>query len=190
MHDTEDFEDRDIPYAERPSKSQVKRDNAALEDLGEELIALAPERLQALGLPAELLDALLLAQSIADSRGAFKRQRKFVAKLLREHEYADDIRAKLAESKTQSAQAIHRQHLIERWRDRLLGGDDHDIDAFMEEHPDAERQKLRQLVRDAHKERRFDASPRSARLLFKYLREVMHAAWEQEHERGENALEE
>jgi ribosome-associated protein len=179
MHD---FEDNDVHYAERPNKSQLKRENAALEDLCEELIALPPERLNALELPADLLDALLLAQSIASHHGAAKRQRKFIAKLLREGDAAGEVRAKLAEAKTQSAQAIHRQHLIERWRDRLLGSDDHEVNAFMEEHPGADRQKLRQLARDAHKERRFDASPRSARLLFKYLREVMSAAWEHGHE--------
>lgn len=167
MHNDDNFEDEH----ERPSKSQQKRDCHALEELGEELAALSAEKLSRFDLSPELRDAIRQVQTIS-SHGALKRQRKYVGKLLREVD-AEPIREQLASLSVQSAQAVHDLHRVEQWRDRLLAGDDHDVNACMELHPQADRQKLRQLVRDAHRERQAEAPPRSARLLFKYLREIM-----------------
>ena len=173
MIQTEDnFEEFEPHYAVRPNKSAQKRDSAALELLGEELIALPKDRLNALELPAELLEAVKLAQSIAGHHSGFRRQRKFIAKLLREMDAAP-IRERLERHSHQSAKATHHLHVIERWRDRLLKGGDHDLNDLMAEYPDADRQKLRQLIRDARKEHQTEAPPRSARLLFKYLRELL-----------------
>ncbi len=168
----EDFEEFEPHYAVRPNKSAQKRENAALEALGEALIALPKDRLNALELPAELLEAVKLAQSIAGHHGGFRRQRKFIARLLREMD-AGPIRERLERHGHESAMAIHRLHVIEHWRDRLLKGGDHDLNALMAEHPDADRQKLRQLIRDARKEHQAGAPSRSARQLFKYLRELL-----------------
>jgi ribosome-associated protein len=173
MHTDDEFDTDDFP--QRPSKSSLKRESEALRDLGEALIALPRERLNEVPLPAELLEAVGLAQSIAQHHGAYKRQRKYIGKLLRDID-VEPIRARLAGFDRQSAEAIHKQHALERWRDRLLAGDDQDINALMSEHPGADRQKLRQLVRDALKEREGGLAPRSARLLFRYLRELMAEA--------------
>jgi len=40
-------------------------------------------------------------------------------------------------------------------------------------HPDADRQKLRQLVRNAHEERRRNKPPRAYRELFREVRELL-----------------
>jgi len=168
MTDSNDAFDRAPP---RVSKSQLKRESAALEDLGNELIAVSRERLNHFDLSAELLEAVRQAQVIT-SHGALRRQRKFIAKLLRDID-PEPIREKLARLKNLSAQAIHEQHQIERWRDRLLNGDDQEINGFLETYPQADRQKLRQLVRDAHKEKLADLPPRSARLLYKCIREFL-----------------
>ena len=170
-----DFDDEPELH-QRPNKSQLKRESAALEDLGETLIDLPAERLNRFELAPDLYEAVRLAQSIT-SHSARKRQRKFIAKLLREMD-VEHIRAKLAELTQQSAEAIHQQHQTERWRDRMLAEADPAINAFLELHPLADRQKLRQLIRDAQRERQLEAPPRSARLLFKYLREFLTGATE------------
>jgi ribosome-associated protein len=121
-----------------------------------------------------LLEAVKLAQTIEKHHGAFKRQRKFIAKLLRDMD-AEPIRGQLDQHARQAAHATRQLHAIERLRDRLLAGDDHDLNALMAERPAADRQKLRQLIRDARKEQQAGIEPRSARLLFKYLRELMPA---------------
>ena len=172
MNPADDFDD-ERHYAIRPNKSEIKRENAALEDLGQELINLPDERLLKLDLPPALLAALKLAQSIERHHGAFKRQRKFIAKLLRDMDSAS-IRQQLEGHKQQSALQTYQLNVTERWRSRLLNGSDQDLNALMAEHPDADRQKLRQLIRDARKEQQAGAAPRSARLLFKYLRELLN----------------
>lgn len=174
----DDFDEYEHHYAIRPNKSELKRENTALEALGEELIALPKERLRQWDLPAELLEAVVLAQNISRHHGAFKRQRKYIAKLLRDMDITS-IRGQLDRHAQQDAQATYQLHLIERWRDRLLGGGDAEINALMAEHPDADRQKLRQLVRDAGKEQAAGKPPRSARLLFKYLRGLLIPSMEQ-----------
>ncbi|QSA96728.1 ribosome biogenesis factor YjgA [Methylococcus sp. EFPC2] len=174
--DSEDYSEFD-EHPRRPSKSSQKRDSEALQSVGEALIALPRERLTEFDLPPDLLEAVTVAQTLSTHRGAYKRQRKYIGKLLRDID-ATPISEKLASLNQQSAEAIHAQHLIERWRDRLLAGDDHDINALMAEHPDADRQKLRQLVRDGRKERQEAAAPRAARLLFRYLRELQQQTQE------------
>ena len=172
MSQDDEFDADEHHYAIRPNKSELKRENAALEDLGVELINLPDERLHKLELPPALLDAVKLAQAIERHHGAFKRQRKFIAKKLRDLDTAS-IRVQLEGHTQQSARETYQTHLIERWRDRLLNGGDQDLNALVAEHTDADRQKLRQLIRDARKEQQAEAPPRSSRLLFKYLRELL-----------------
>jgi ribosome-associated protein len=168
-----DFDPELQSAPERVSKSQLKRESAALQDLGEALIALSGETLNRFHLPPQLLEAVRMAQSITQ-HGALKRQRKFIGKLLRGMD-AEPIREELARLNRQSAHAVGEHHRIERWRDRLLGGDEGEIDDFLAAYPSADRQKLRQLIRDAHKERLAQAPPRAARQLFKYVRELVTA---------------
>lgn len=61
---------------------------------------------------------------------------------------------------------------MERWRERILTQGDEAIQAFIDEYPATERQKLRQLVRKAQKEQAEDKPPAAFRELFKYLRAV------------------
>lgn len=158
-------------YPERISKSQLKRESAALQDLGAELMGLSRDQLERLDLPAELMEAVRLGQSITE-RGALKRQRKYIGKILR-HTDAEPIRAGLAALRNESAEAVHRQHVIERWRDRMLAEGDVAVNEFVAVHQGADRQKLRQLSRDARRERDAEAAPKSARQLFRYLREIV-----------------
>lgn len=184
MNQAYDFDPDEQQYAIRPNKSEIKRENAALEDLGMELINLPDERLNKLELDSALLDAVKLARSIQRHHGAFKRQRKFIAKMLRDVDTAS-IRTQLEGHKQQSARETYQTHLVERWRGRLLSGTDQDLNALVAEHTDADRQKLRQLIRDARKEFQAEAPPRSSRLLFKYLRELLTPDAEDDDETGE-----
>ena len=65
-----------------------------------------------------------------------------------------------------------RFHALERWRDRLLGGGDADLDAFVTAYPDTDRQHLRGLLRQAQHEAAHNKPPAAARKVFKYLREL------------------
>ncbi|MFN5744846.1 MAG: ribosome biogenesis factor YjgA [Methylococcaceae bacterium] len=154
-----------------PSKSSLKRDSHAMQDLGEELMGLSSEKLRRLKLAPELLEAVLVGRSIT-AHGGLKRQRKFIGKLLR-HTEIEPIQVKLLELKGQGVSLVRIQHQCERWRDRLLSEGDAAVNAFVGEHPEAERQKLRQLIREALAERESAKPPRAARVMFKYLKEML-----------------
>jgi ribosome-associated protein len=64
-------------------------------------------------------------------------------------------------------------HHIERWRDRLIT-DPAAVSELLSEHPEIDRQRLNQLVRSAAKELQMDKPPKSARQLFKFLRESLN----------------
>ena len=61
---------------------------------------------------------------------------------------------------------------MEAWRDRLVAGDDELMEEIVRAHPGADRQKMGQLVRSARKEKQTNRPPKSARNLFRYLKEV------------------
>ena len=101
-----------------PSKSMLKRDAAAAQDLGTRLIALKESELTALNLPETLLDAIMLAKRIT-SRGGLARQRQYIGKLMRDIDAAPIEAALSAESRL-SAQDAEKHKRVEVWRARLL----------------------------------------------------------------------
>ena len=64
-------------------------------------------------------------------------------------------------------------HHIEKWRDDLLAEGDSALERLLTEYPTADRQFLRQLIRNAKKELQANKPPKSARSLFKYLRDLL-----------------
>jgi ribosome-associated protein len=166
----DDFDDNDdLP----PSKSQRKRDAQALQDLGELIVDLPGARFAQLRLPDALHEAVRAARAIAQ-RGARKRQLQYIGKLMRSIDVAP-IRQQLETFTTADRAVTQRQHQIEEWRDRLLAEGDTALDELMQRHPAADRQHLRQLVRNALRERQANQAPRSQRLMFQYLRELLES---------------
>ena len=68
--------------AERPSRSARKRNAEAMQRLGERLLALKPQQLQRLELPAILLESILETQALR-SRSAHARARQYIGRLMR-----------------------------------------------------------------------------------------------------------
>lgn len=158
----------------RPSKSQLKRDSAALQQLGAELLELSPSQLDRLELPESLREALRQGQAI-NAHGAARRQLKFIGKLLRGLD-PEPIRRGLAGLKQDHAEAVRLQRRIESWRDRLLGEGPGGIDALCAEFPDADRQRLRQLIRDALRDQCSGRPPHAARALYRELRLLLQSS--------------
>ncbi len=162
--------DDHAPDERPPSKSQLKREAHALQQLGAALVE-APERdWLALQLPASLIEALRQAAKIT-SHSARKRQLQLIGKLMRAidpqpiQQYFDNLNQV-------SRQQVRAQHEAEHWRERMISEGDSAIEAWLSEHPAGDRQHLRQLVRQASKEQATDKPPRSSRSLFRYLRET------------------
>ena len=95
----------------------------------------------------------------------------FVGKLMRVQDL-DAIHALLEQMDSSTSQYNERFHNLERWRDRLIGGGDDVLEKFVSEYPDADRQQLRSLIRQAQHEVAHNKAPASSRKIFKYLREL------------------
>ena len=61
-------------------------------------------------------------------------------------------------------------HRLEKWRNELIAGDNEALEEVFAAFPNADRQHLRQLVRNAQKEEEAGKPPKSSRELFRYLR--------------------
>lgn len=166
MHDPHDSDE--LP--EGPSKSQKKREALELQDLGAELVKLPPAQLAELDLPEKLVDAIELARRIT-SHGAAKRQRQYIGGLLRDVD-ATPIRALLEKLRGADRASKARFQENERWRDRLIAEGDTALAEFLARRPEADRQHLRRLVRDAALEASQGRPPRHARELFRYLQSL------------------
>lgn len=153
------------------SKSQAKRDVEELQKLGLKLLELSKTTLEKFTLDEKLLDAILLAQTIRSHSG-HRRQVQLIGKLMR-HADADAIRLQLASYQHPVEVANAHFHKLEKWRDRLLAEGDSAIQELLAQYPELERNRLRQLVRNAKKESEQNKPPKSARLLFKYLKEML-----------------
>ncbi len=153
-----------------PSKTQLKKQMHDLQDVGARLVALGEGQLQELDLPERLLDAIHECKRI-HKFGAQRRQMQFIGKLMRDVEVGPII-AKLEVWNGTSRQHTAWLHLIERWRDRLLETDDA-LTELLVTHPHADAQRLRTLIRNAHKEKALNKPPKSYRELFQVLRDIL-----------------
>jgi ribosome-associated protein len=160
----------DEPRAERPSKTRLKREAHALQELGARLVGLPENRLRELPLPEALADAVHEARRIGGHE-ARRRQLQYIGRIMRDTD-ATAIRARLAAWDGDSVEDAARLREIERWRERLLA-DGAALTEFARLHPHADLQRLRMLVRNARSEADARRPPHSYRELFRALRALL-----------------
>ena len=156
----------------RPSKSQRKRDMAALQDIGTELTLLNADQLAQIELPERLFEAIIDAQRIRDFEGR-RRQLQFIGKLMREIDPAP-IRARLDAWSGVARAGTTQQRLVERWRERLLA-DDAALTSFAAEYAGCDLQHLRSLIASVKRDRALNRTPKNFRELFRALRDAVGA---------------
>ncbi|MGC2518701.1 MAG: ribosome biogenesis factor YjgA [Burkholderiales bacterium] len=154
---------------ERPSKTQRKREMHELQALGERLVELNGEQLDAVALPENLRQAVREAGRITRHE-ARRRQLQYIGRLMREVDAAP-IREKLKVWDGLSAEHTAHVRLIERWRERLIAEEDA-LGDLAKCHAGIDTQHLRSLIRNAREERDAGRPPRSYRELFRVLREI------------------
>lgn len=148
------------------SKSQLKRDQHALVNMGKKLVALAETELEHIPMSERCLDLVMAAKTM--SRTALKRQLGYLGGMLN-HEDTTAITTALDVLRRQQQMQVGKFHEIEKWRDSLIAGDHATMDTISGKHPDLDRQHIQQLVRQAIKEKQAEKPPKSARALFQYL---------------------
>ncbi len=156
------------PYKERPNKTALKREMKALHELGQKLVELPASKLDKITLSERMLDAVSLAKKLKKS--ALQRQLRYISGIISEEDI-DTIQSQLQQLALPHQQEVEAFHKIEEWRDQLIKGDNELINELVET-LDADRQHLRQLVRNANKEASQNKPPKASRLLFKYLKDL------------------
>jgi ribosome-associated protein len=156
------------------SRSQNRREALEVLALGETLVELTPAQLARLPIPEGLLEHIEYTKRIT-SHGARKRQLAFLAKQMRreEDETLEAIRNALDANSETSRREVAIMHRMERWRERLLAEGDAALGELLDEHPEADRQGLRTLVRNALAEKAKNKPPRAYREIYQVLRELM-----------------
>jgi len=161
------------------SKSQRKRDADAVRSLAAKLSDLGSSELATIPLPSDILDALQELNRLR-ANGAKKRQLGFLAKKMRQIDI-EPVELALEKIRLAARANTKSHHLIELWRDRLLGDQADEspreaLTAFFDEFISADRQQFRHLQRQALTERSKDKPPAAARQLFKSIKEVVLSA--------------
>ncbi|HEC60595.1 hypothetical protein LCGC14_0440840 [marine sediment metagenome] len=150
------------------SKSEIKRELQELRELGKELVELPIKDLDKLNLSERLYDQVIKAQGM--KLGALKRQIGFIGGIMVDEEH-QEIKLHLDKIRQAHNGDTKQFQQLEEWRDLLLAGDNEVMSVLRNQFDNFDMQHVRQLVRNANKETTENKPPKSARLIFKYLRE-------------------
>lgn len=174
MHNDNNHPDDLDEEWEGPSKSAVKREMNALQKLGEELTSLSPKQLATIPIEDDKLLAAIEETRRISSNNAMRRHRQYIGKLMRGID-PEPISKALASLHAAHSQRNDEFHALEALRDRLLLEGDSAISAVLERWPSADRQHLRQLVRQHKREQSQNKPPAASRKIFRYLRDLFDA---------------
>lgn len=154
---------------EPPSKSQRKREMHALQAMGVQLTQLSSDLLAQMPLTPELEKAIPETKNIKKNE-ALRRHHQYLGKLMRKADHIT-IAKKLASLKAEHNRLTALARKAEQWRDELVAGDEADVQRFIDQFPQVDRQHLRHIVRKAKEEAKAQKPPASARKLFRIIRD-------------------
>ena len=165
-----DWEDEDQEEIIWVSKSEIKRDAEDLKQLGEKLVNLTKANLTKVPLDDSLKDAIELAQRL--QKEARRRQLQYIGKLLRSID-AEPIREALEKIENKHNQQQAMLHKLEILRDELVAKGDVVLTDLLNEHPSADRQQLRNLIRAAQKEKEQNKPSKAYREIYQILKTLI-----------------
>ena len=149
-----------------PSKSQVKREMHALQDMGK-LICELPKKQQALlPLSATMMQAIEEWNRLKKNE-AKRRHLQYIGKVMRSEE-VEDIQLALDKLNPSSDEYNRVLHLQEKWRERLIHEGNDALNEFCGKYDVDDIQHFRQLIRNAVKEQKEkeanpDAQPKTGK---------------------------
>lgn len=155
---------------ELKSKTEIKREMHQLQDFAQSLVEMSKHQRSMLPLNEDLKDAMVVADKIKNKHEALRRHIRHIAKLLLETDLAPIHQAidVMANKHQQSTAKFLR---LESIRDELIEQGNDAVEAILVEFETLERQKLKQLVRLAAKEKKAEKLGKHYRNLFAYLKE-------------------
>lgn len=155
---------------ELKSKTEIKKEMHQLQDFGQQLIEMSKHQRSRLPLTDDLKDAMIVADKIRNKNEALRRHIRHIAKILVETDLAPIYQAidVMANKHQQETAKFNR---LENLRDELIEQGNEAIEALLAEFEQMERQKLKQLVRHAAKEKKAEKLGKHYRNLFAYIKE-------------------
>ena len=150
------------------SKTEMKNDMTVLQKLGEELVELKPSALEKFPLPEDLAEAIKDAQRFKNE--ARRRQLQYIGRLMRNID-PEPLQAALDKLRNKHSQSTAMLHKLEELRNRIVDEGDSAIETVLELYPEADRQRLRLLARQARKEKEGSKPPKASREIFQVLKE-------------------
>ena len=152
------------------SKSEIKREMLELQDFAVKLIKMSKHQRSRLPLTEALLQAMILADKIQNKHEALRRHVKYIARVLAEMDLSP-INQAIDVMANKHQQETAKFVFLEELRDQLIDIGNDKVEETLSQNDSMERQKLRQLVRQAAKEKKTEKLGKSYRDLFSYLKE-------------------
>ena len=168
VNHNEQFAEEDEDYG--PSKTEIKRQMLARQDLAKTLSELSSDQIKSLPVDENLRDKLLETEKIK-TFGAIKRHKLYLGKLIRGLDEQDisAIGARLDAIQGVNKVEIAKFHHLERLREELLASDAR-LTELINKYPQIDLQSLRTLIRNARKEKLESKPPKAFREIFKILK--------------------
>ena len=155
------------------SKSELKRDAMEYHELGIEIANLSKKQREKLPLSPDLEAAMELADRLKDKKDAYRRHLNYIAKTLRSTTNVEDINQAMAIITNKNNQKDVIINHIEQTRDDLIAQGDAGLNPLLETYPQLERQRMRQLIRQAAKEVKQEKPGKAFKELFQILKDLM-----------------
>ncbi|MBT4519804.1 MAG: DUF615 domain-containing protein [Halieaceae bacterium] len=152
-----------------PSKSEMKRQMTALQEIGEALTRLTDKQLAKVPIIDERLVVAIRESRKINSNSAARRHRQWIGKLMRDIDTAPIIEA-LQSIHMQQEMSTRAFHEVEKLRDDALAAGIPGVELIKARWPSVDRQQLRQLLLQHQREMRSGKPPAASRKLFKLLR--------------------
>jgi len=160
-------------YNDEQSKSAIKREALKLQELGKRIYELSNKQRTQLSLSPDLVKAFEEAKRISNKE-ALRRHFQYLGKLIRNSDISqlEDALEKLKSAPLEKSRKIV---ALESFVTQLIMDDIELSESFMEQHPNTDRKKLRQLIRNAKKQTKADEVPpfknNASRKLLEYLKQ-------------------
>ena len=157
------------PEEPSPTRSELTRAATVVNQLGVQITKLSSTDLDRLELSERLRREVDVCQRLKPrSRG---RQNRLIGQLLRAEDHKA-IRERIDALKGGYRDAVHREKIAEQWLIRLVDEGDSAVEALIADDPQADRQRLRLLVRTARKDPEARKAKRARRELLRAIREL------------------
>jgi ribosome-associated protein len=155
----------------RVSRTRKKRAAQRLQALGERLVDLPEEQLEAVPMPEELAEAIAMARTMR-KHGARRRQLQYIGALMRALD-PEPVEKALEKLVRGDRFEVRRFKQVETWRDALLSGDGAVKAEIRACCPEVDGERVDRLVAEALAAKAVPAQKKAARNLFRYLKKCI-----------------